>query len=185
MSSVSAQRHRWTRQEYDRMVSRGVFDPEVRLELINGEIVNVTPQGSLHATSVRLAEEALRAAFVKGFDVRIQMPLALDDASEPEPDIAVVVGIPRDYRDAHPRTACLIVEVAETTLAFDRGSKKELYARNRIEEYWLINLVDAHIEVYRQPHGTDFQSRQILRSGETVSPLAASNAAIPVADLLP
>ncbi len=81
---------RWSRAEYDRMVAAGLFAPGERVELIDGEILTVTPQGSLHATAIRLAEDLLRAAFGPGFDVRAQLPIAADARSEPEPDIAVV-----------------------------------------------------------------------------------------------
>ncbi|OGI47632.1 MAG: hypothetical protein A2151_01735 [Candidatus Muproteobacteria bacterium RBG_16_65_34] len=185
MSSVSVQRHRWARQEYERMIAAGVFHPQARLELIDGDIVHMTPQGSLHATAVRLAEDALRAVFSAGFDVRVQMPLALDDSSEPEPDIAVVTGAPRDFRDAHPAGAALVVEVSDTTLAFDCAQKKRVYAGSGIREYWIVNLIDRQLEVYRDPRGNDYTTKTILRSGQSVSPLAAPKEDIPIKDLLP
>src|SRR2546427_3694659 len=112
---------RWTRQEYDRMVEAGVLAPGERAELIDGEVLAMTPQGSLHATAVVLVEEALRAAFATGYVIRAQMPLALDPSSEP--DVAVVRGSPRDYRGAHPTSALLVVEGAEATLGYDRDPK--------------------------------------------------------------
>jgi len=185
MSRTAIQRHHWVRQEYDRMIAAGVFHPEVRLELIDGEIINTTPQGSLHATAVRLAEDLLRAAFSTGFDIRVQLPLALDDNSEPEPDLAAVTGNPRDYRDAHPSSAVLIAEVADTTLSFDRQQKRRLYARTGIQEYWIINLTDELLEVYRDPQGDDYTQKITLRSGQSISPLATPKSSIPVTDLLP
>jgi Uma2 family endonuclease len=185
MTQTVVQRHLWSRQEYDRMVSAGVFHPEARLELINGEIVNTTPQGSLHATAALLAEAVLKTAFPAAHIIRVQMPLALDEASEPEPDLAVVPGSPRDYRDAHPTTAMLVVEVADTTLAFDRDTKRRLYARSGIPEYWIVNLIGRQLEVYGEPRGEDCTSQSVLRPGETVAPLAASDHRIAVADLIP
>ncbi|MFQ5760380.1 MAG: Uma2 family endonuclease [Acidiferrobacterales bacterium] len=185
MSRTAIERHRWAREEYDRMIAAGVFHPEARLELIDGEIVNMTPQGSLHATAVRLAEDLLRVAFSTGFDIRVQMPLALDDSSEPEPDLAVVTGSPREYRDAHPSGAVLIVEVADATLSFDRQQKKTLYARTGIQEYWIVNLTDEQLEVYRDPRGTDYTRKTTLRSGQSVAPLAAPESSISVIELLP
>jgi len=108
--------HRWTRAKYDRMVETGVFQPEARLELLDGEIIEMSPQKSPHATAVNLIAEALRGGFGTGFYVRGQMPLTLDDNSEPEPDVAVIKGNIRDYADHHPSSAVLIVEVADTTL---------------------------------------------------------------------
>ena len=142
MGGQTVQTRRWTRDEYDRMIATGIFHPEERLELLEGEIVHMTPQGSGHATAVRLVEDALRNLFNVGFDVRVQMPLALGTDSEPEPDVAVVVGPPRDYRDEHPRVAILVVEVADSTLSLDRERKAALYARAGIQEYWLLNLTD-------------------------------------------
>lgn len=185
MSTAVINPHCWTRVEYERMIAAGVFHPEARLELIDGTIVTVTPQGSVHATAIGLMEQALRLALGAGYYIRIQMPLALSDASEPEPDVAVVAGTPRDYRFAHPSTAVLVVEVAEATLNFDREQKKKLYARSAIPEYWVINLVDNQLEVYRGPQTDDFAWKTTLRRGDSVSPLAFSDSSVRVDDLLP
>lgn len=176
--------HRWTRAEYERMVDAGTFAPGTRVELIDGEIVEMPPQKSLHSTGIRLVEEALRRAFSKGWDVRVQMPLALDERSEPEPDVAVVQGGPRDYRDAHPTSACLVVEVAEATLQFDREVKRRIYARNGISEYWLINLRDAQLEVYRDCQGNDYVTTLTLTADNRIEPLLAPGVSILVAELL-
>ncbi|MBI4572140.1 MAG: Uma2 family endonuclease [candidate division NC10 bacterium] len=105
-----------------------------------------------------LTQDALRKAFGEGTHVRIQLPLALDPSSEPEPDVTVVRGSPRDYRDAHPSAALLVVEVADTTLSHDRDQKGSLYARAGVADYWIVNLVDQVLEVYRDP-GPSPQSR--------------------------
>ncbi len=133
------------------MTEAGVLTPNDRVELIGGEILTVTPQKSAHATAVSLANEALRVVLAPHMYVRTQLPLALGDDSEPEPDIAVVRGSIRDYRDAHPQSAVLIIEVADSTLAFDRHVKGSLYARAGVSEYWIINLVDSVVEMYREP----------------------------------
>lgn len=173
------------------LASGGVFHPGERAELIDGEILTRTPQGSAHSTAVCLVEDALRLAFGAGYDVRGQLPLALDPASEPEPDVVVVPGSPRDYRDAHPATALLVVEVADTTLAFDRDWKWSLYARAGIADYWIVNLIDRLLEVYRDPapassarYGWEYRSIQRLGPSEAVRPLAFQ-ALVAVADLLP
>ncbi len=177
--------HRWTRHAYDRMILNGIFHPEARLELLNGEIIDMSPQGSFHSTSVILATEMLRSSFSKGYVTRVQMPLALAPDSEPEPDIAVVPGSPRDYRDEHPDSAVLVVEVSDTTLSFDRNDKKKLYALSGIPEYWIINLTDGHLEVYRNPVRGTYNYVEILGLGKTVSPIAAPDSLIAVADILP
>jgi len=191
MSLSGVQVRRWTREEYEHLVARGVFRPGERAELIDGEILTMTPQGSAHATAVCLVEDALRAAFGPGYIVRAQLPLALDPTSEPEPDVAVVRGSPRDYRDAHPTTALLVIEVADTTLAFDRDWKGSLYARAGVADYWIVNLTDRLLEVYRDPapvasakYGCEYRSVQRLGPSDSVRPLA-SQALIAVRDLLP
>jgi Uma2 family endonuclease len=176
---------RFTREEYDRMVEVGLFGAEEHLELIDGEVVETSPQGSRHSTVVRLAEVAMTRVFGRGFDVRAQMPLALDERSEPEPDVAVVAGEIRDYLDAHPTRALLVIEVADSTLDFARGRKLALYARNGVPELWIINLIDNSVEIHRDPAGSAYRSLQVLTPGERVSPLAAPQGAVLIADLLP
>jgi Uma2 family endonuclease len=110
-------RHRsWTRTEYERAITAGVFHEDERLELIAGHLIVGEPQNSPHATAVELAVDALRTAFGTGWRVRMQLPLALGEDAEPEPDVAVVRGAPRDFRDAHPSHAALVVEVADASL---------------------------------------------------------------------
>jgi Uma2 family endonuclease len=174
---------RWTREEYDRMIAAGMFAPGERVELVDGEILQMTPQGSVHATAIRLTEDALRAAFGPGFDVRPQLPLALSPDSEPEPDLAVVSGNPLSYLNAHPATALLIVEVSDTTLEHDRRRKGSLYARAGIQDYWIVNLIDRCVEVYREPDQRAYRSCLRFFAGDTVAPLAISAAIIPVADI--
>jgi Uma2 family endonuclease len=174
------------------MVEVGVFPPGERVELIDGEVLQETPQGSLHATALLLAEEALRRAFGGSSHVRVQMPLAVDPSSEPEPDVSVVPGSLRDYRDAHPTSALLVVEVADTTLPHDREQKGSLYARAGIAEYWIVNLLDRRVEVYRDPtsmpearYGWSYRSVRHAAPDDHLSPLAAPLAHVAVADLLP
>lgn len=189
MSIPSVQTRRWSREEYDRLVAEGFFQPGERLQLIEGEIVRMTPQGSAHATAVRLVEDALRRLFEDGFDVRVQMPLAAGSWSEPEPDVAVVPGAPRDYRDAHPSTALLIVEVADATLPHDRDVKARVYAQAGVADYWIVNLVDRQVEVHRDPlpagEASRYRQRRTFGPSEVISPLARPGAAVPVSDLLP
>jgi Uma2 family endonuclease len=122
----------------------------------------------------------------------VQLPIALDDESEPEPDVSVVPGTFRDYHREHPSRPVLVVEVSESSLAFDREYKGSLYARNGVTDFWIINLVDNVLEVYRDPtpeaaapYGWRYRALQHLRAGEFTSPLAARAANIAVVDLLP
>jgi Uma2 family endonuclease len=189
---TTVQMKRWTRGDYDRMIEAGIFAPGERVELIDGEILAMSPQNSPHSTGMSLTAETLRVAFSEGFHVRVQMPMALDSHSEPEPDLAVVRGSPRDYRDAHPSSALLVVEVADSTLAYDRDQKGSLYARAEIADYWILNLVERRLEMYRDPvsspqarYGWSYRSVQHYLAEEYISPLAAPRARIAVADLLP
>src|SRR5215203_3974454 len=141
----------WTRAEYARMINAGLLREGDHVELIAGEIVAKVTQNSPHATGVSLGQEALRAAFGSGYHVRVQLPLSFEPDSEPEPDLAIVVGTPRDYRDAHPASALLVIEVADSSLVFDRTWKGSLYALAAIPEYWITNLGSGLIEVYRDP----------------------------------
>jgi len=123
--------------------------------------------------------------------VRLQAPISLDEESEPEPDLAVVPGRPADYRTAHPAHPVLAIEVAESSLSFDREQKGSLYARGRIDDYWIVNLVDRVLEVYRDPepdasaiHGWRYRSVTLLTSPAVVVPMAFPSSQIAVSDLL-
>jgi Uma2 family endonuclease len=183
---------RWTRVEYDQLIEKGVFGPEDRIELLGGALVVREPQGSPHAMGIRMAEEALRRVFAAGWDVRGQLPVALDDDSEPEPDISVVPGSFRDYQHGHPPRAVLIVEVAESSLSLDRALKGSLYARARVPDYWIVNLVERVLEVHRDPapdaaarYGWRYSVVATLRASDTVTPRAAPDSPISVVDLIP
>lgn len=180
---VDPQARRWTREEYYRMGDAGLFLNE-RVQLINGEIFKMAPMKERHAAGVQLTEAAIQRAFGDGYCVRPQLPLFLTDVSEPEPDVAVVPGGPRDYLEEHPRSALLVVEVSESTLAFDRGTKSRLYAEAGIEDYWIINLVDRCVEVCREPIDGEYADQTRHDHDEEVTPLAAGSS-VKVADLLP
>ncbi len=185
-------RRRYTRDEYYLMAETGVLGPEERVELIGGEIVPMAPQGPDHAAVGDHLRDVVAEAFGAGYLVRVQRPLALGQASDPEPDIAVVPGSWRDYVRAHPTTALLVVEVSRTSLALDRGVKASLYAAAGIAEYWIVNLQQRLVEVHREPisdaiaaFGACYARIERLASGAVISPLAAPQAAVRVDDLLP
>jgi Uma2 family endonuclease len=175
----------WTRDEYDRLVAAGAFAPGARVQLVLGEIVEMTPQSAAHVTGVRLVQQRLEAVFTSGYDVRVQFPLALSADSEPEPDVAVVRGTARDYSRQHPTAAVLVVEVADSTLRFDQGPKAVMYARAAIGEYWILNLEGRVLEVYREPQPSGYAAVTVVRPEESISPQAAPGARIRVLDLLP
>lgn len=185
MSDPAAETYRWSRDVYDRAVEAGVFGPDDRMELIEGELVMTAPHGSRHATAIRLVDRVLTRVFGEDCIVQCQLPLAIADDSEPEPDVAVVEGEIADYRDTHPSAALLVVEVADDSVRRDRMVKRRLYARCGIPEYWIVSLPDACLEVYRHPAGDDYREITVLGAGETVTPLARPAATIAVSDLLP
>jgi Uma2 family endonuclease len=191
MTESDVTTRRWRRLEYDRLVELGIFDGE-RLELLDGLLVVREPQKSFHAATVAHVGHVLELAFGPGWHARLHSPIALDDDSEPEPDVAIVAGTRLDYLNAHPSTAALIVEVADSSLRLDRRFKTGLYARARLPEYWIVNLVDAVLEVHRDPqpasaveYGAVYGAVEVLRPSGTVTPLGAPSARIAVADLLP
>jgi Uma2 family endonuclease len=192
MRSVEVKTRRWKRIEYERLIETGFFQPGDPVELVGGQLIVAEPQGSNHFTAIQAVEEALRAAFGAGWQVRGQGPLALDEESEPEPDVAVVPGSFRDYVAAHPSRPVLVVEVSESSLTLDRHHKGSLYARAGLDDYWIVNLVDRVLEVYRNPgpdpaasFGWRYQSVETVERGASVSPLALPDAHIHVGDLLP
>ena len=184
-SGASLCHYRLSRVEYDRAVEAGAFEPDAKLELIDGNLHAMTPEGTAHTTGMHLVADCLRQVFGSGFFVRIQNPLAVDEYSEPEPDVAVVTGTVRDYRDAHPTSALLVVEVSDESLHHDRTVKQRLYARARIPDYWILAIPDARLEVYRDPGEDGYRSVTKHAAGDSVAPLARSDARVAVDDLLP
>jgi|APSaa5957512622_1039677.scaffolds.fasta_scaffold38870_2 Uma2 family endonuclease len=183
-TAPEVRRYRWTRADYDRVIETGGFGPEDKIELLDGELWEMTPQGSAHSAVCGKVMYALQKAFGEAFFVRVQFPIALDDVSEPEPDVAVVRGAPDDHFDGHPTEALLLVEVSLSSLSFDRGRKLAAYARNGIPEYWVVDLNTEKLEVYREPKGTLYLSATVLNRGDTITPLHAPDAKVRVADLL-
>ena len=190
MSATGIRTRRWTRHEYDRLIEIGLLGEDDPIELVEGRLLVAEPQHDPHARAVELAAEALRLAFGLGWRIRVQLPLALGAASLPEPDVAVVRGTPRDAPPGHPTTAALVVEVADSSLNLDRGLKARGYARAGIADYWIVNLVDGVVEVYREPASERarrfaYRDVRIARPGEVLAPLAGPPSSIPVGDFLP
>ena len=184
--------YRWTRHEYERLISHAFLDEDDPVELLDGLLLVKEPQNSPHRTAVLLVARALDRAFGEGWFVQTQSPIILDDRSEPEPDVCVVRGSPRDYIEAHPTRPALIVEVAQAGLRIARRRKAAAYARARISDYWIVNLIDRMLEVHREPmrpgparRHWGYAAIETLGTDATITPLAAPSARIRVADLLP
>lgn len=185
-------RRLWTRQEFRRLAELGMFAPNERIELIEGEFIEKMSQNPPHSIAMTLASEVMQRIFHTGHHVRVQCPFVVSNISQPEPDIAVVSGEVRDYLAEHPDVAALLIEVSDYTLAADRSTKASLYARAGIADYWVLNLIDRVLEIHRQPAPMEgqlygYHYRSITRHTETdiVFALAAPQSEIRVADLLP
>lgn len=183
---------RMTTEAYDRLVESGELEGH-RVELIEGRIIQMPPQTEPHGVAMMLARRTLEVAFGAGYTVRPQLPLSLGLHSKPEPDVAVVEGSERDtLKGGTPTAAILVVEVSLATLQFDRSRKLALYARSGVRDYWIINLLDRQLEVYRRPvRAPDdkprftYKEKKVLKSKDSISPLAAPDALVRVRDLLP
>jgi Uma2 family endonuclease len=182
---------RWTRDEYIRLCEEGWFNDR-RVQLIGGEIIEMPAQYDLHGGAISLTLDALRVAFGTGFWVRPQLTLDLSPHGMPDPDLAVIPGSPRGRGPTIPTSALLVVEVSDSSLALDRNAKANLYAAGGISDYWIVNLVQRQLEVSRNPvadpsalFGCRYADRTILDPVDAIAPLAAPQAAVAVADLLP
>lgn len=180
---------RWTREQYHEMGRLGFFRGK-RVELIDGEVVPMSPISFPHTIAVELVEQALEAAFGPNYWVRTQAPLITANG-EPEPDAAVVPGSVRTHT-AHPTTAELVVEVADTSFDYDTHDKASLYAAAGVPEYWVVDLERRRLVVFRGPKpsagerfGHRYELLMILDPEQTVSPLGAPHATVTVADVLP
>jgi Uma2 family endonuclease len=174
--------HRYRRSEYERMGELGIFG-QSRVELLYGMVVTMSPQGSVHAHAVRRLNMILAPALQGRAEVQVQLPLALSDDSEPEPDVSVVA--PGDYLDELPRTASLVVEAANDSLQHDRTVKGRLYAEAGIPEYWLVDLERKRVERYLAPSAGVYTQLTTHGPDETLSPLAFPDVRVPLAEILP
>lgn len=185
-------RWKWTWEQFRKLDEQGFFAGR-RVELIRGEIVEMSPINWPHQLAKTKLARELGAAFAATAWINEQGPLPAA-GSAPQPDVAVIAGNPEDYTD-HPRTALLVVEVSSSTLADDMTEKAELYATAGVPEYWVLDLNARVLHVYRDPQvsaalpddlrATAYRAHLTLGETESVNPLAAPNAAVRVADLLP
>lgn len=178
MSSIA----HFSLDHYEHMVEVGAFsgDFEKHVELLRGEIVTMNPIGPPHSHVLTLlADWSYQVVSLEKIVIRVQQPIRIpSNDSEPEPDL--VWAVRRDYLKFHPEPheILLVVEVAESSLAVDRGSKLGIYAEAGIPEYWLVNLIDEQIEVYRNPVGQSYQEGTVVRGDTPIVPLALASATI-------
>jgi Uma2 family endonuclease len=175
-------RHRFSVDDYEQMIEKGILTEDDRVELIRGEIIDKISIGDEHAACVSRLNRLFNRTLGDAAIVRIQDPVRLED-SAPEPDIALVKPRQDFYASGHPRSAdvLLVVEVADTSLETDRDVKRPLYAENGIVEYWIVNLAETCIEVHRQPRPDgSYQDVRTLRRGQTIDVAALPGCAFPV-----
>ena len=155
---------KWTVKEYHKLGEMGVFHPEERVELLSGNIIKMSAKGTAHTSALGRTDRLLQNLFANLAWVRMQDPIALDDNSEPEPDIALVRIDPFDYATHHPTPSevYLIIEVADSSLTFDREIKAKAYARSGIADYWVLNVNNRQLHVFREPAVDGYQSELIL-----------------------
>jgi Uma2 family endonuclease len=175
----------WSSEEYQRLAETGVFFGR-RIELIEGQVLQMSPMGSPHAITMILLTKLLLRIFDDRFSIQLQLPFLINDRSLPEPDAAIVRGGARDYQRETPVQAALLIEVSESTLKYDRTIKARLYASAGMIEYWIINLIENQIEIHRSPTpGDGYTEITIAKAGEKISPLVLPDVQIAVNDLLP
>ena len=186
MVAVFPKKHLTDIAEWHRMGEAGIFPPESRMELIEGEILHMAPIGFNHAGHVTRLTRYFICLLDSSITVRSQNPLQLGDLSEPEPDLALVKADSADYTTRHPNAAdvMLVVEVSDSTLRFDRMQKLRLYATHDIPEYWIVNLIDNCLEVYRQPQDSEYLEKIVLTKADNLSLQAFPDIRIAVADIL-
>jgi Uma2 family endonuclease len=182
---------RWTRDEFYRLFDQGMFTGR-RVELIDGEIIEMPAQKDAHAWAIGATERQLRPIAEPANWIRTQMPLNLSQWSDPEPDLAIVPGSIASWKGkGHPTGALLVIEISDATLAFDRKTKLPIYAAAGIQEYWILNLVDRQLEVHRRPtpdpvnlRASKYGDVAVLGQHDRIAPIAFPAASILIAEML-
>ena len=168
------------------MAETGVLPPDARVELLNGEIIDMSPIGPFHGGVTDYLNEFFAAASKGRWRTRVQNSLRLDDHSEPQPDLVLARPASDFYRKRHPQPddVFLLVEISDSTLETDQTEKLPAYGRAGISEVWIVNLNDLTVEVYREPHFDGYGSKTVLRAGSQAAPLAFPDVVVDVGELL-
>lgn len=182
---VAAVRRLFTREEYHRMGAVGILKPTDRVELIRGEIIRMSPIGRRHYAFLNNLNQLLVVRLAGRAIVAVQGPLILAADTEPEPDLAIIRhrSVPYKEREAHAEDVLLIIEVAESSLGYDRSTKLRLYAEAGIPEYWVVDCAAESIEVYRTPHAGGYRELSLVTGGATVSLQAFPDVALTLAEI--
>lgn len=177
----------WTVDEYHRIIEAQILTSGDRVELLEGQILQMSPQQPPHAATTQRASDSLRNLLTGRATIRVQLPITLHPNSEPEPDVAVVRIDPDEYQESHPtpNDIFLLVEVADTTLYVDRKQKASTYAKAGIADYWVLNVRKRQVHVFREPKGENYQQETLLNEDTTLSPIAFPEIEVPVNQLFP
>jgi Uma2 family endonuclease len=183
---LASAKHRFSVKEYYRMAETGVLHPDARVELLDGEIIDMSPVGPFHGGVVSRLTRLFTLLSKDRWLLGPQNPLRLNDHSEPEPDVMLLKPAPDDYTTRHPQPedVSLLVEISDSSLAIDVEKKLPLYGRAGVAEVWIVNLEETLLGVYREPHFNGYASKAVLRAGDQARPLAFPDAVVDVAELL-
>lgn len=186
MATVNPTKHLTNLDEWRRLGEANIFPPGSRIELINGEILDMAPIGFNHAGHLKRVNNLLTILVTGKAIVSVQDPLQLGDLSEPEPDFMLLKPNADYYSSCHPVAAdvLLLIEVSDTSLQFDQNQKLRLYALHNIPEYWLLNLNNVCLEVYRKPNGEVYAEKTTLYAGDSITLSQLPDINIQVADIL-
>ena len=186
MATVNPTKHLTNLDEWRKLGEANIFPPESRLELINGEILDMAPIGFNHSGHLNRINKLFARLIPDDVIPSVQNPLQLGDFSEPEPDFMLLKSNADFYSSRHPIAGdvLLLIEVADSSLAFDQNQKLRLYALHGIPEYWLLNLNDSCLEVYRNPNGEVYAEKTTLHSGDTITLSQLNEITVSMADIL-
>lgn len=177
----------WTVEEYHHMVEVGIISPQERVELIEGEVISMAAKKPPHVVVTELAAEYLRQLCREVAYIRTQDPVFLNDHTEPEPDIAVVMPPLRRYLDHHPSQSeiFLIIEVADATLKFDTEKKAAAYASSKIADYWVVDVIERSIYIFREPVAGTYTNKSVFSENGTIRPLAFTEIEVAFREFFP
>ncbi|OUC14837.1 MAG: hypothetical protein B0A82_11010 [Alkalinema sp. CACIAM 70d] len=184
--TIAAELRSLTVQEYHRIVEAGILAADERVELIEGQLYTMAAKGTAHSAAVTRIDRVLSHQLAGRALLRFQDPVQLNNFSEPEPDVAIVHLNPLDYEDHHPRPEEIfwLIEVADSPLRRDRDIKVPLYGRSSIQEYWILDVQERYLYVFREPGLEGYGSEQRLSEQETIVPLAFPDCLIQVGEFL-
>ena len=177
--------YRFSVEEYHKLGEAGIFGPEDRVELLDGEIIIMSPIGLRHVQAMNWITECFSDQRRGRYQTSPGNPVWLHDHSEPQPDVMLVPRVRKLEHHPRPADVFLLVEVSDTSLAYDRKRKRTAYAKAGVREYWIVNLEEDVIEVHRQPADGKYTVTLRFAPGETLSPLAFEDVVVPVADIIP